>query len=137
MHLGIDGGPVQDSHRYWALKEEVILAEQSILRAIAFDTNVPQPQVLLLNYLRLVEAPHAVCVLAVAILNDGTSDEVCAAHPGRELVAGAMGLAAEALGIPLVSSWRLVLEVDDAAYDCMCHALLSIYEGAEREVSIR
>mmetsp|Transcript_81118 Transcript_81118/g.161309 ORF Transcript_81118/g.161309 Transcript_81118/m.161309 type:complete len:149 (-) Transcript_81118:160-606(-) len=93
--------------------------------------DVPQPQILLFNTLRLLRAPRALCSLAVALLNDGARCDACMIFPVRELVAGAIGIASEALRHPLPVDWLPALEVDDSSYRGVCHALLGMFDAGD------
>ena len=148
MHLADSGQELVDSRHYWQLKEDLVLAEQRLLRALAYDTRVAQPQLLLLNCLRVFGAPRALCQLAVALLNDGIvgggvcsatwEDEGCGGNDGdaplfneRYLVAAVLGLGASMLEVPLPTGWQMILEVDEASVADACHAILDVYDDAE------
>lgn len=120
---------LRDSQSYWTRKESLVLAEQRLLRSLGFDTACVDPQVLLLNALRVLGAPRGLYELSVALLNDGAG--ACVGVPSRVLVAAAIGLAASALDVPLPESWRRQLEVDGEpqAVASACHTLLDAYAG--------
>ena len=129
VHLASNGVPLADSHCYWQLKEQVLLAEQRLLRALGFNTRTAQPHVLLLNVLRALGAPRALYDLSTALLNDGCGAGVSTAFNSRVLVAAVIGLGAAMLELPLPPGWRDVLEVSDHAVESACHALLDCYLG--------
>ena len=64
---------------------------------MAFDTAVEQPLLLLLNYLRSLGAPHALCELSVALANDSVLSAACMQQPARLTAAAALGVAATLL----------------------------------------
>lgn len=131
VHLASNGMPLADSHCYWQLKEQVLLAEQRLLRALGFNTRTAQPHVLLLNVLRALGAPRALYDLSAALLNDGCGAGVSTAFNSRVLVAAVIGMGAAMLELPLPPGWRDVLEVNDHAVESACHALLDCYAPAD------
>lgn len=133
VHLARHGEPLRDSRAYWVLKEGLVTAEQRLLRGLAFDTHVDQPQALMLNVLRGFRAPRALFELAVALLNDAGASPRLAGRPGRLLAAASIGLGADLLHEPLPEEWWLVLEVGEGAVAEACHAMLDAYAaGAAR-----
>ena len=110
-----------------------MLTEQLLLRCLAFDTVIPaDPQVLLLNTLRLVRPSRSLGELAVALLNDCTLSDAYPALPARALVAAAIRLAAEMLGMPTPHGWWDALEVQPCAASAACHAMLDAYDPGAR-----
>lgn len=117
------------SHHYWKLKEELVLAEQRVLRTLAFGTRAARPQVLLLNCLRLFGGPPVLWEVAVALLNDSAINEACAL-PSRTLVAAVLALGEAMLKLPLPAGWQGALEVDAPTLSAACHAILNTYDGS-------
>ena len=132
VHLAITGSPLEDSHLYWALKERIVLAEQQVLRSLGYDTAVEQPQILLLNFLRLLDVPRPLYGLCASLLNDAAG-EPRVRLPPRALVAAAVRLGAEMLAHPLPDGWCRSLELDDEQLDVACHVILDAYTDPPRE----
>ena len=127
FELATRGSIVRDAQDYWARKERLVLAEQRLLRALAYETACGDPQVLALNMLRTLGAPRALYEMCVALLND--AGRSCAGMPAHVVAAAALPLGASALELPLPVSWQRTLEVehDAEAVTAACHALLDAY----------
>ena len=126
-HLAQTDELLRDSHTYWARKEALILTEQRLLRELGFDTSCDDVQVLLLNALRALGAPHALYELSIALLNDGAHTST--GLPARLRVAAALSLAADALEVTLPTHWQHTLEVaGDKQLEAACHAVLDVYD---------
>ena len=133
VHLAQTGELLRSTHEYWALKEALVLAEQNLLRALAFDAECDDRQVLLLNSLRLFRAPLVQYKLSVALLNDCTGIAACERYAARVLVAAAMALSAEMLELQVLPDrWLDILEVSSNSLTGACHAMLDAYSQTSR-----
>jgi cyclin L len=119
---------LHDAHRYWGKKERILRLEQDLLRALAFDTFVEQPLLFLLNYLYALRAPHSLCELSVALVNDGVLSAGCARCPARVIASAAIALAASMLVHPLPAQWWVAFDVDWSALETAAHAILDVFE---------
>ena len=106
--------------------------EQRLLRALAFDTNVELPQRLLLNCLRVLRAPRALCELSSALLNDNMAHAARVEAGSSSAAAGVLAAAAIELGacmlrVRLPARWWLALSVQEEAVGAACHRMLDSY----------
>lgn len=130
VELATRGDIVRDAHDYWDRKAKMVTAEQLVLRELGFDTSFEDAQVLLLNSLRLFRAPKALYELSVSLLND-TMHTLHELRTSRVLVAAAICVGAELLGLPLPAGWHGVLEVETSVLATACHAVLDVYDRQE------
>ena len=104
------------------------MLEQQLLRASAFDTFVEQPLLFLLNYLRVLRAPQALCELSVGFVNDSIFSAECARRPAKVIATAAIALSASVLGHTLPAQWWVAFDVSLSALTDMAHELLDLYE---------
>lgn len=91
-------GKVLQMESYWALRDELVLYEQAVLRAMGFDAE-PTPAYSLLSelawLLRCTPGDHGVTALAWALLNDAFCSEICALSPPARVATACLLLAVE------------------------------------------
>lgn len=90
---------------YWSLRDEVVLHEQMVLRAMSFDTEPTPAYMYLAEYAWLFRCPgphanvsqvkHSVVCLAWALLNDSFCSEICAMCAPPRLALACLLLSAE------------------------------------------
>lgn len=129
MHMVRHGELLRGAKQYWALKEQLVQQEQLLLRYLAFDTAVEQPQPLALHYLLLLRAPRGLTEASIAVLNDAVATSAeCAALVPRLLATAAIAVAAELLQVRLRERWWAAFDVHEAELAGACHAILAAYE---------
>ncbi|KAL1500285.1 hypothetical protein AB1Y20_012952 [Prymnesium parvum] len=127
VQFAFNGEKLHNPHRYWEKKERVLLLEQQLLRALAFDTAVEQPLFYLLHYLSAAGASPAWCELSVCLANDCCASADCALRPARLVAAAALGTAAALLGKELPPQWHAVLGVEFGSLQEVSKAMLEVY----------
>lgn len=127
-HLAVSATLLTDSRQYWRMKEGLLIAEQRLLRSMAYAAKAPQTHVLLLNCLRAIRVNHDLYELSLSIMNDCA---ICASGSNpqnREYVAAVIFLGATLLGDTLPISLHELLEVNEGCMASICHAVLDQYE---------
>ena len=139
VELAMVGEYVRDAHDYWARKEHLVAAEQTLLRSIGFDTSFEDRQVMLLNVLHHLQAPMHIFELSISLLNDFQGRAACEEQPTRVVVAAAISLSAALLEMAetLPVGWSRALEVepDAPALAATCHAILDVYGRSEHSMA--
>ena len=113
-------------------KEHLVIAEQTLLRSIGFDTSFEDRQVMLLNVLHHLEAPMILFETSISLLNDFQGRAACEQRPTRVVVAAAISVSLTLLEATelLPAGWSRTLEVEPDApvLAATCHAILDVYD---------
>lgn len=123
--------------QYYSRKQQLILDEQSLLRAIDFNIVVQHPHKYLLNFAKTVQASCNVVQLAICLLNDSlVFTSLSISSSASEVAAGALHLASQLLNatdqLPLHQgvAWWEALGVSTAQVEHVGHAILDALEVA-------
>eukprot|EP00741_Cyanophora_paradoxa_P003927 tig00000737_g3820.t1 len=96
-----DKAPLRVGKEYWDMKELLIVTEQMLLRALAFDMSVDLPYKYLLNYLKSLRVPKSFSQLCWALVNDSLGSTLALQYRPHVLAAGAIHLASRLAAQPL------------------------------------
>lgn len=123
--------------QYYARKQQLIMDEQSLLRAIDFNIVVQHPHKYLLNFAQTIQASRDVTQLAVCLLNDSlslTSFSISSSAPLLAVVS--LHLASQVLNasdeLPPGQSlaWWKALGISTAEVEAVSHAMLDALTDA-------
>eukprot|EP00741_Cyanophora_paradoxa_P008776 tig00001374_g8493.t1 len=118
-----DKAPLRVGKEYWDMKELLIVTEQMLLRALAFDMSVDLPYKYLLNYLKSLRVPKSFSQLCWALVNDSLGSTLALQYRPHVLAAGAIHLASRLAAQPLPEARPGASLAWYDAFDCKLHWL--------------
>mmetsp|Transcript_32881 Transcript_32881/g.54100 ORF Transcript_32881/g.54100 Transcript_32881/m.54100 type:complete len:263 (-) Transcript_32881:78-866(-) len=95
---GSTDGEVMQMEAYWALRDDLILCEQAVLRAMAFDVEPTPAYSFLLEFVWMLNCDareQGLITLAWTLLNDAFCSEICAVSPPARVAMACLLLAVE------------------------------------------
>lgn len=89
---------VLQMEEYWSLRDDLVVCEQAVLRAMAFDVEPTSAYSFLLEFVWLLNCgakEQGIVTLAWTLLNDAFCSEICAVSPPARMAIACLLLAAE------------------------------------------
>ncbi|KAF0697876.1 Aste57867_11459 [Aphanomyces stellatus] len=120
--------PVPTGPEYTTLKESLLDAEQSVLRVIRFDMDIPLPYQYLLNYTKVLESPRLVVQIALTLTSDLFYSPRALLYAPHVIAAACIYLAIELLdGDHIASRWWYRFDTSDADIAAIRDEFLQVY----------
>jgi hypothetical protein len=115
---------------YYQAKEQLILYEQLVLRAVDFQVDVVQPQKYIFLYCRTLRSSQALTQLACGALNDCILyTDLCLRYPPEVLAGGALNFAVLLLEVAheMPSEWWILLNLEMKVMENIGNELVDMY----------
>ena len=145
------GGPLPISPSYWDVKELLLRAEQTLLRALSYDLSYTHPHSYLLHCTRHLQCTAALATLAYDILMDSTHTGLGLQYTPSSIAAAAVYLAAEISNEQVIGrvgqgggggsegsgggerEWWEEFGANRMELEDICHQMMDMYEMIEQE----
>ncbi|CAK4814139.1 unnamed protein product [Aphanomyces euteiches] len=122
--------PVPTGVEYSTLKENLLDAEQTVLRMIRFDMNVALPYQYLLNYTKILGCPRLVVRMALTLTSDLYYMPSALQYPSHVIAASCIVLAIELLEINEPAApprWWYHFDTSDDDIAAIRHDFVQLY----------
>lgn len=124
-----DREPLRVSTEYWKMKEQVLRAEQILLRAFAFDMAPAHPHHYLLHFIRDLEATEDVATMAWCVSNDSLCSPLCLQYSAQTIACACILFAADLTNThPFVGEWWEKYATNRIQLEDAAHQLADLYE---------
>jgi hypothetical protein len=118
--------PLQVTEEYWSLKEEVVRAEQLLLRVLGFNLTSRHPHHYVLHYLKELDASEELAILSWSLLNDPEA-----------IACAAIYLAAEVMTFQISrdGEWWDMFGANRPEIEDICDQILNLYDAPDAVLS--